>query len=109
MKRDEVGKEGNERKPEAASADETARGLPEKSIGESIDHLVEYLFDNGVNNIHPLIMGEVERRLIIRVLERSRGNKLQAAERLGISRNTFHRKIQKMKDSLTTETEEGQA
>lgn len=109
MKREEGGKEGSEEQAGAASPDETARGLPEQSIGESIDILVEYLYDNGVNNIHPLIMGEVERRLIIRVLERSRGNKLQAAERLGISRNTFHRKMQKIKESLTTETGEGQA
>jgi DNA-binding protein Fis len=69
------------------------------SIGNAIDHLVEYLVDNHVNGIHPLIMGEVEKRLIIRVLQRSRGNKLQAARLLGMSRNTFHRKIQRLMDN----------
>lgn len=73
-----------------------AKALMNTNIGNSIDLLVEYMVDNGVNNIHPFIMGEVEKRLIIKVLERSRGNKLQAAERLGISRNTFHRKIRKL-------------
>jgi DNA-binding protein Fis len=68
-------------------------------IGDSIDMLVEYLVDNKVKGIHPLIMGEVEKRLIVKVLERSRGNKLQAAKLLGMSRNTFHRKIQKMVES----------
>jgi transcriptional regulator of acetoin/glycerol metabolism len=29
-------------------------------------------------------------------LERSRGNKLQAAKMLGMSRNTFHRKFQRL-------------
>jgi len=68
----------------------------DSSIASSLDLLVEYLVENNVNGIHPLIMGEVEKRLIIKVLERSRGNKLQAAKLLGMSRNTFHRKIQKL-------------
>lgn len=68
------------------------------NIASSIDLLVEYLVDNNVKGIHPLIMGEVEKRLIIKVLERSRGNKVQAAKWLGMSRNTFHRKIQKLLD-----------
>ncbi len=59
---------------------------------------MEFLVDIDIQGIHPLIMGEVEKRLIIKVLERSRGNKLQAAKLLGMSRNTFHRKIQKMLD-----------
>ncbi len=66
------------------------------SITESIDSLVEYLVDNNVDGIHPLIMGEIEKRLIIKVLERSRGNKLRAAKSLGMSRNTFHRKMLKL-------------
>jgi DNA-binding protein Fis len=73
--------------------------LLKANIGDSIDLLVEYLVENNVEGIHPLIMGEVEKRLIIKVLERSRGNKLQAAKRLGLSRNTFSRKIRKLVDS----------
>ncbi|MFH0959627.1 MAG: helix-turn-helix domain-containing protein [Pseudomonadota bacterium] len=69
------------------------------NIGDSLDTLVEYLVDNNVEGIHPLIMGEVEKRLIIKVLERSRGNKLRAAKSLGLSRNTFHRKVVKLKES----------
>ena len=75
-----------------------AKAVLNTNIGDSIDTLVEYLVDNDVRGIHPLIMGEVEKRLIIKVLERSRGNKLQAAKLLGMSRNTFHRKIQKVLD-----------
>jgi DNA-binding protein Fis len=73
-----------------------AKAVLNTRIGDSIDTLVEYLVDNDIRGIHPLIMGEVEKRLMIKVLERSRGNKLQAAKLLGMSRNTFHRKIQKM-------------
>lgn len=68
-------------------------------ISDSLDSLVEYLVDNDVEGIHPLIMGEVEKRLIIKVLQRNRGNKLRAARSLGLSRNTFHRKILKLKET----------
>jgi DNA-binding protein Fis len=80
-----------------------AKAVLKTNIADSIDTLVEYLVDNNVKGIHPLIMGEVEKRLIIKVLERSRGNKLRAAKWLGMSRNTFHRKIQKLVDSRNHE------
>ncbi|MFH1116915.1 MAG: helix-turn-helix domain-containing protein [Pseudomonadota bacterium] len=74
-----------------------ARVLLESNIGQSLDRLVDYLIDNDVSDIHHLIMGEVERRLLIKVLEKNRGNKLQAARQLGMSRNTFHRKLGKLR------------
>lgn len=73
-----------------------AKAFLESNIGRSLDRLVEYLIDNNVGNIHQLIMGEVERRLLIKVLEKNRGNKRQAAKQLGMSRNTFHRKLGKL-------------
>ncbi len=82
-----------------ASEPDKPRNILDANIADSIDMLVEYLVDNRINGIHPLIMGEVEKRLIIKVLERSRGNKLRAAKLLGMSRNTFSRKIQKLVDS----------
>lgn len=84
-----------------------AEALMEGRIGHSIDMLVEYMIENNVRGIHPLIMGEVERRLIIKVLERSRGNKVQAAKMLGISRNTFHRKIRMLDDFNPFSGEDG--
>jgi len=73
-----------------------AKAFLETNIGQSLDRLVEYLIDNNVGNIHGLIMGEVEKRLLIKVLEKNRGNKRQAAKQLGMSRNTFHRKLSKL-------------
>jgi DNA-binding protein Fis len=73
--------------------------LLKSNIGDSIDVLVEYLVDNNVTGIHPLIMQEVEKRLIIKVLERSRGNKLRASRLLGMGRNTFNRKMQRFFES----------
>lgn len=91
-----------------ASEPERPRTVLDANIADSIDMLVEYLVDNQINGIHPLIMGEVEKRLIIKVLERSRGNKLQAAKLLGMSRNTFSRKIQKLADSSSLSDEESE-
>jgi DNA-binding protein Fis len=73
-----------------------AKTVLDTGIGDSLDRLVEYLVDNDVQDIHPFVMKEVEKRLIIKVLERSHGNKLKAAKRLGMSRNTFHRKISQL-------------
>lgn len=99
MKKSDLNSPHGLNEPEGLRSKGIAKSLLVNSIGDSIDLLVEYLVDNGVKDIHPLIMGEVESRLIIKVLQRSRGNKLQAAEKLGISRNTFHRKIQKLRDA----------
>ncbi|HXY19719.1 MAG TPA: sigma-54 dependent transcriptional regulator [Gemmatimonadales bacterium] len=43
-----------------------------------------------------LPLHEVERRYILRVLETTHGNKLKAAEILGIDRSTLHRKLKQM-------------
>ncbi|MBI5250258.1 MAG: helix-turn-helix domain-containing protein [Desulfomonile tiedjei] len=93
---------------ENGSEQEKPRTVLDSNIADSIDMLVEYLVDNQINGIHPLIMGEVEKRLIIKVLERSRGNKLQAARLLGMSRNTFSRKIQKLVVSSSLGDEESE-
>jgi two-component system, NtrC family, response regulator HydG len=43
-----------------------------------------------------LPLAEVERRYIVRVLESTGGNKLRAAQILGIDRSTLHRKLKQM-------------
>ncbi len=63
------------------------------SVAQSIDALVEYLVDNEAQDIHSLIMFEVERRIVLNTFKRCAGNKLRAAKLLGIGRNTFQRKL----------------
>jgi DNA-binding protein Fis len=99
MKPDKPDMGSQKQEPEEARPQSAAGEIFKSNIGDSIDILVEYLVDNNVTGIHPLIMQEVEKRLIIKVLQRSRGNKLRAARLLGMGRNTFHRKMQRLFES----------
>ncbi len=60
-------------------------------VREAIDH--PELFSS--RNLHSLIMEGVERVLIEKTLEHTRGNKRKAAQVLGINRNTLTNKIKK--------------
>jgi DNA-binding NtrC family response regulator len=44
-----------------------------------------------------LNLHETEHRLIMRALEESKGNRTEAAQRLGISRRTLHRRLKELK------------
>ncbi len=52
------------------------------------------LIEEGVERL--LSMGEIERAYIKRILEKTRGNKLQAAQILKIDRKTLYRKLEEM-------------
>ena len=50
---------------------------------------------NGLGrNLHPMLISAIERPLITRALQETRGNQIQAAELLGLNRNTLRKKIQ---------------
>lgn len=51
---------------------------------------------NNKGNIHPLIVGEVERSIIKIVLEETNNNLLASSKMLGISRSTLYRKIKEL-------------
>jgi Fis family transcriptional regulator len=46
-----------------------------------------------VNDLHQMVIGEVERPLLQTVLEYTQGNQTQAARLLGMSRSTLRKKI----------------
>lgn len=45
-------------------------------------------------NLHPMLITAIERPLITRALQETKGNQIQAAELLGLNRNTLRKKIQ---------------
>ena len=57
-----------------------------------------FLADNknkSVNDLYDMILSEVEPPLLQAVMEKRRGNQLQAAKMLGISRGTIRKKLQR--------------
>lgn len=80
------------------------RGEPEPHGGAfrrfDFDALAEQLVETGLadasegdNDLHSRIVDRVEREVISQVLQRCNGVQIQAAQRLGINRNTLHKKL----------------
>ena len=61
-------------------------------------------------NLHPMLISAIERPLITKALQETRGNQIQAAELLGLNRNTLRKKIHDlhipMKRNRTTQMRE---
>jgi len=73
-------------------------------IGELVREAINRpeLFNS--KNLHSLIMEGVERVLIEKTLEHTKGNKRKAAQVLGINRNTLSNKIKKYEIDLPNES-----
>lgn len=84
---------------------ELTQSIPVKTEAEekSLQNLVydvvnRFLSDNKgnqINDLYDLILQEVEPPLLQAVMEKKRGNQLQAAKMLGISRGTIRKKLQR--------------
>jgi DNA-binding NtrC family response regulator len=81
---------------------EALRGGKPRRIGRAADpetlasELVRQGIDAagpGAENLHTTIVNRVERELIAQVMAACEGVQIKAAERLGISRNTLHKKL----------------
>ena len=57
----------------------------------------DYFFMANNGRIYPLAIESIERVLIEKALEISRGNQITASKVLGIHRNTLHTKVRKLK------------
>jgi len=77
-------------------------GLPlSKDRGGSLENYLEVkmgefvkgMRSGSARNLHPILISAVERPLITSALQETRGNQIQAAELLGLNRNTLRKKI----------------
>jgi two-component system nitrogen regulation response regulator GlnG len=59
----------------------------------AFDRFVDERLASAEDGLYHAAIRELERRLIIRVLNHTKGNQLQAAQRLGLARNTLRAKI----------------
>lgn len=71
----------------------------EKGLQEIVYDLVNrFLAENkgkAINELYDMILQEVEPPMLQAVMEKNRGNQLQAAKMLGISRGTIRKKLQR--------------
>ena len=65
----------------------------EKWLDKSIKQYVGVMGQNSNGHLHELIMGGIEKPLVEIVLKETNGNQTQAANILGINRNTLRKKI----------------
>jgi len=70
-------------------------------IGRSVEHSLDEYFrrldGEPPHGIYDMVIAHVERALLASMLERSNGNQTQAAEMLGLNRNTLLAKLAKYK------------
>jgi DNA-binding protein Fis len=65
----------------------------ETYLEHKVEDFVKGMRNGSARNLHPMLMSAVERPLIALALQETRGNQIQAAELLGLNRNTLRRKI----------------
>lgn len=81
-------------------ARQNAAGVNKKEALSLEDYLewkmgdfVKGMRDGSGRNLHPMLITAIERPLITRALQETKGNQIQAAELLGLNRNTLRKKI----------------
>ena len=81
-------------------ARQSAAGASKKEALSLEDYLewkmgdfVKGMRDGSGRNLHPMLINAIERPLITKALEETKGNQIQAAELLGLNRNTLRKKI----------------
>jgi len=79
----------------------SARPNGSNEIGRSVEHSLDEYFrrldGEPPHGIYDMVIAHVERALLSSMLERSNGNQTQAADMLGLNRNTLRAKLAKYK------------
>jgi Fis family transcriptional regulator, factor for inversion stimulation protein len=90
--------------PEMKKTQKQVTTFLEKWLDKSIRQYVGEM--NGENNghLHELIMGGIEKPLVEIVLKETGGNQTQAANILGVNRNTLRKKIAEYKIKCNNKT-----
>ena len=68
-----------------------------RSVERSLDEYFRRLDGEPPHGIYDMVIAHVERALLSSMLERSNGNQTQAADMLGLNRNTLRAKLAKYK------------
>ncbi len=65
----------------------------EDFLDQKMGDFVKGMHTGAAKNLHPMLISAVERPLISSALRETQGNQIQAAELLGLNRNTLRKKI----------------
>ena len=76
----------------------------EKWLDKSIGQYIGAMNEERNGHLHELIMGGIEKPLVEIVLKTTGGNQTQAANILGINRNTLRKKISEYKIKCNNKT-----
>jgi Fis family transcriptional regulator, factor for inversion stimulation protein len=66
-----------------------------RSVEKSLDEYFRKLDGEMPHGVYDMVIGHVERALLASIMERAGGNQTQAAEMLGMNRNTLRAKLAK--------------
>ncbi len=66
-----------------------------RSVEKSLDEYFRRLDGEPPHGIYDMVISHVERALLASVMDRTNGNQTQAAEMLGVNRNTLRTKLSK--------------
>lgn len=81
-------------KPPVAHATQEKQGLQD-IVYDLVNRFLTENKGSNVTDLYDMILQEVEPPLLQAVMEKKRGNQLQAAKLLGISRGTIRKKLQR--------------
>jgi len=68
-----------------------------RSVERSLDEYFRKLDGEPAHGVYDMVIGHVERALLASILARADGNQTQAADMLGMNRNTLRSKLAKYK------------
>jgi Fis family transcriptional regulator len=68
-----------------------------RSVEKSLDEYFHRLDGEMPTGVYDMVIGHVERALLVSIMDRASGNQTQAADMLGMNRNTLRSKLTKYK------------
>jgi Fis family transcriptional regulator len=66
-----------------------------RSVEKSLDEYFRRLDGEPPHGVYDMVISHVERAMLANVMDRANGNQTQAAEMLGVNRNTLRAKLAK--------------
>jgi len=80
----------------ATGSSQSAPSSLEDYVEWKMGDFVKGMRNGSGRNLHPMLISAIERPLITKALQETKGNQIQAAELLGLNRNTLRKKIHEL-------------